>query len=445
MTQVGESVKPGVITPKPPKQPKALAVALLSITFDSGIKLFEVVKGGGENELPPAGTPHWKSKNIYPAVYVREGGKGETKDLVVQAQWAQQGLDGSAKLKGSTRDGSIVIEGDFSISGARGKADVSCTFTKRPDKVTNLGGGVPLRWQVTAGGTTVDCAGGSPVRLFFVDAKPLPIGWPGSFGYKAHYLRVVDWATRWAAGKAGEKDVLAALWSKFSDGKGAQVPHVTGFAYWKSNDPVQDLKTLVSPDSRVYQRGWSCRAIAHTFMECLALNGIQCTEVVPEAPADALMFLVQNWDVAATPLPNWNVRTDLYYAGTWLPSKSPPLNKPIGTSLTQDHGPSKTLPKLKVDMRKRAGVPAQGQPLAPLGFSNHWIVLVGGKLYDTSYGGMHANSMTTYATASLAGWLVGTLADTTVKTGWLKKEQSRAWLAHEVGGHSLDRSDGASN
>ncbi|MCW5633129.1 MAG: hypothetical protein KIT17_07305 [Rubrivivax sp.] len=441
MTQLGEPVHVGVVTDKKPEA-KVLAVAVVGITFKSGIKLFEVAKGGAASEVPPSGTPHWTSKAIHPAVYVREGGRGETKDVVVQVQWSQKGHDGSAKLEGRTRDGSIVIAGDFSISGQRGKADVNCTFTKKPDKVTNHGGGITLRWTVKAGGTTAEAAGGSPLRLYFVDAKPRPIGWTD---YKEHYVRVVDWATRWAAGKAGEKDVLAALWSKFSDGKGAQVPHVTGFAYWKTRRCIQRLDKLVQPDGGAYKLGWSCRAIAHTFMECLALHGIQCKEVIPNTAADTEMFLVKNWDVAAKPVPNWSAHPDVYYAGTWLSVDSPPLNRPVLTSLKQDPGTGKPGPALRIDMRKRSGVPAQGQPLAPLGFSNHWIVEVGGKLYDTSYGGVHPNSMTDYANASLSGWLLGVLNDTEVKTGWLRKARSMAWYAHAIGKHSLIRYDGASN
>lgn len=440
MTQLGEPVKVGVITSKPPK---ALAVAILSVTFKGIAKLYEVVKGGAENEVPAAGTPHWTSKGSHPALYVREGGTGETKDLVVQVQWSQEGHDGSAKLEGRTKDGGIVIAGDFSISGKRGKADVKCTFTKRPDKVANHGAGLSFRWNVTANGNAVGVSGGSPLKLYFVDAKPRPLNWGN---YKAHYVKAVDWATRWAAGKAGEADVLAAIWGKFSDGKGAHVPHVTSFAYWKTNNPVQNLKELIQPDGGVHKRGWSCRAIAHTFMECLALNGIQCLEVVPETAAGTDMFLVKNWDVSASPLPNWSKEPDLYYAGTWIDSTSPPLNMPVATSLKQDLGGAKPGPVLKIDMRKRSGVPAQGQPLAPLGFSNHWIVLVGGKLYDTSYGAVHANSMAAYGKASLGGWLVGGIADTKVASApWLAKRASMAWEAHAQASHTLDHAHGASN
>jgi hypothetical protein len=445
VTQVLEPVHAAAVAPKPVKK---LAVTLESVTFDSGIELYEVAKGGSESLLPPAGTPHWTKKASHPAVYVREGGSGETKELKCKVRWAQQGFDGKATLEGRSKDGSITISGDFDISGANGSAEFDCTFTKRPDKVANHGGGIGFRWRATTSGGAVNVDGGGVLRLFFVDAKPKPIAWSLD-GYPAHYLKVVDWATRWAAGKAGSSDVLAAIWSRFSTGTGARVPHATGFVYWRTNDPVQDLRTLIQPDGGVLKKGWSCRAIAHTFMECLAIHGITCLEVVPNCPSTAKLFLVQNWDVAASPLPNWSTRTDLYYAGSWVSSDLPPLNKPVATELRQDHGavaPKKD-PLLKIDMKKRPGVPAQGQPLAPLGFSNHWIVEVGGQLYDTSYGGVHPNSMSAYASASIAGWLVYVLKDkkVTAPGSWLTKVDSRAWLGHPVATHALVRQNGQRN
>ena len=136
----------------------------------------------------------------------------------------------------------------------------------------------------------------------------------------------------------------------------------------------------------------------------------------------------------------------MLFRSTWIDSSSPPLNKPVATSLKQDPGGGTPGPALKIDMRKRSGVPAQGQPLAPLGFSNHWIVLVGGKLYDTSYGAVHADSMAAYGKASLGGWLVGGIADTKVASApWLAKRASMAWQAHAEPKHTLDRAHGASN
>src|SRR5258706_4806816 len=158
------------------KKPTFLMAAVTAVTFDSGIKLYLVEAGGTETETPRSGTPHWGSGKVYPAVYVREGGSGETKKLKVKVEWSQKGTAGSAKLKGQTSTGTIVIEGNFSISGERGTADVSCEFTKRPSVVANFGSGVSFTWTVECSGETVPATGGNTVILYFVDAKPRPIG-----------------------------------------------------------------------------------------------------------------------------------------------------------------------------------------------------------------------------------------------------------------------------
>jgi hypothetical protein len=415
MTQLGEGVCVGTIGTAPLD---TLFVAVTAVTFESGIKIFDVEAGGAEVEIPAAGNPHWGLGSVVrPAVYVRQGGLGETKDLKVRVEWSQTGHDGAAKIEGRSVDGSIVIQGDFNISGQRGAADVAARFTTKPDKVTHLGGGIGFEWKVSAGADTAVATGGSPLKLFFVDAKPKPINW----SYAAHYLKIIDWVTTWASGKQGEAPVLAAIWDQFSDGTGARVPHVTGFVYWKTNfnTVIQVLPTVFQPDGHTAEFGWSCTAIAHTFMACLAVNGITCKEVVVNAPP-GMGFLVHNWDVQATPVPNWAKQPDRYYAGTWSDSDLPPLKVAAASGLKQQSATGPTTLPLVVDMKKRPGVPAQGQRQAPLMFRNHWIVEVNGSLYDTSYGAIHANSMTVYAKDSLAGWLVNRLPDTVVPTtSWL--------------------------
>jgi hypothetical protein len=442
MTQVGEGIAASIIQLL---FDDYLFVGVESVTFGSGVRVYEVGAGGTETEVPAAGTPHWTPTHSHPAVYVRQGGAGETKALKVRVEWSHHGRDGAARLKGVSSDGTTVIEGDFTIAGARGSADVACELTKRPATVANYGRGLGFTWTVTAGGETATAPGGTPLRLFFVDARPKPIAWGGE--YVGHYLPVVDWATRWASGTSGGAAVLAAIWDKFSDGAAARVPHATGFAYWKTNDPAQNLRDLLDPDFHANVKGWSCRAIAHTFMECLALHGIQCLEVIPNTAPGTRAFLVHNWTVRATTIPNWAPRPELYYAGSWVPSDRPPLNTSVPTSLKKLGPAGPSADPLEIDMLKRPGVPAQGQRRAPLLFSNHWIVEVGGQLYDTSYGIRHANDFVAYARTSLGGWLVGTLADT-YEEGWLwwvTSKASRAFVGMEISTHALVRQNGASN
>ena len=451
MTEVGEGIFAGII--------KAISTQYLfagieSVKFESGIEIYDVRSNGAEDLLPPAGKPHWGDAKNYPAVYVREGGAGETKDLKVKVKWCQKKCDGAAKLKGTSDDGKIVIEGGFNISGERGDAEVACQFTKKPDRVENYGRGIGMQWTVKAGGLTADATGAGLLKLFFVDSKPKPVGW----SYKKHYLKVIDWTTQWAKGKSGGADVFNALWNRFSDGTAARVPHVTGFSYWKTGDPVQDLKTLITPDGSALKKGWSCRAIAHLFMECLALHGLQCLEVVPVTAGGTYLFLVQNWDTKPTPTPNWEQYPDVYYAGSWIESSRPPLSTAVSTSLKKEvialgpvlpgHAPpiANTNDPIKIDMEKKPGVPAQGQPKPPLGFSNHWIVEANGFLYDTSYGARHANNIDQYRNAAVGGWLVGMKNDA-YKGGflWLTTKTSKAWQSRVRALYHLTRNNGSSN
>lgn len=440
MTQVGEGIVAAIVKLL---SDEYLFAAIAEVTFASGIPIFGIEAGGAETELPAAGTPHWGTGVTYPAVYVREGGTGGTNTLTVKVEWSQKGRDGSAKLKGESVDGLIVIEGDFSISGERGDAVVNCSFTKRPTVVANYGRGIGFVWTVTAGGQTVDAPGASMLELFFVDAEPKPVGWSE---YQNHYLRIIDWATAWAAGAAGEAAVFAALWGKFSNGTRARVPHVTGFSYWKTTSCAQNLINLLDPSFDAHSKGWSCRAIAHTFMACLSLHGIRCLEVIPNTAGGTRMFLVHNWQVDPSPTPNWENGPDLYYAGSWVDSSSSQHYDAVSSSLTKYKLTGYTTEALSHDMRKVPGVPAQGQNLAPLGFINHWIVEVGGLLYDTSYGLRHPNSMTTYASNSLGGWLIDTLPDQ-YQGGflWLTTKTSRAFRTYHISRNTLVRHNGSSN
>ncbi len=429
MAELGEGAAVPVI------KPKYINAAIVEVRFESGIELYELESSGAAKPLPPTGTPHWVEKGpAYPAVYVREGGAGEVKALKVKVSWDQQGCDGAAKLEGTSADGEVTIAGDFTVSGAKGTAEASCEFTKRPGVVKNYGRGESLAWQVTAGGETGAVRGGTPLKLFFVDQKPRPIAWIGT-GYKSFYLPIVDWATQWAEGKKDTAPVLAALWDKFSDGTGARVPHVTGFSYWKTAKPIQNLIELLQPGSKARRQGWSCTAIAHLFMECLALHGIQCREVVPLKAPETLIFLVKNWSHDARPVPNWPASPNDYYGGTWVGDARPPLHKRVRTSHAW-----------VIDFRKEPGVPAQGQRQPTLGFRNHWIVEVSGRLYDTSYGMAHPNDIGRYAERALAGWLADVIDDVREKSGPFPPDKMpQAWVCHVLPRHTLLRVDRASN
>src|SRR5216684_8457379 len=241
MTQVGEGVSVGLS-----KETKAkfILASIVEVWLESGIEIYQVDAAETATLLPPSGTPHWsRSKGSHPSVYVREGGAGETKKLKVKVSWVQQGCDGSARLEGTSPD--VKIAGDFSVSGPNGAATVDCEFTQRPTLVTNYGRGIQVAWGVTVAGECVAVSGGTPLKLYFVDQKPLLIDWKtkkrkpdGTFEEveenKSFYLPIVEWATRWAQATQGSTNVLAALWDRFSDGKAARVPHVTGFEYWKT-------------------------------------------------------------------------------------------------------------------------------------------------------------------------------------------------------------------
>lgn len=429
MTQIGEGVAAAII-----KFVKAnyLFAGVKEVTFDSGIEIYEVDRNGVESLVPAANTPHWGTAHRpHPAVYVRQGGAGETNGLRVKVEWDQHGCNGAAQIVGESSDGRMRIEGNFNIGAAHGEAIVNCSFTRKPNVVANYRRGSRFKWTVTAGGRSATASGGSPLKLYFLDQAPRPFGWV----YRRHYLTVIDWATDWAEGQSGSVNVFNALWSKFSDGTGAQIPHTTGFTYWKTGNPVQDLRSLVTPDGQARRRGMSCKAIAHMFMECLALHGMGCVEVVVDNPPGTMVFLVENWDVAVTPV-NWPAHPTLYYCGSWIDIDPPPFNKSVSSSFN-----------LTVDFRKQPGVPGQGQRKPPFGFQNHWIVQHGARLYDTSYGTDHPNNIDTYAGNSLAGWLVNVVADT-YQTGmlrWVRTRNSEAWVAEEVAQRNLQRANGATN
>jgi hypothetical protein len=224
------------------------------------------------------------------------------------------------------------------------------------------------------------------------------------------------------------------------------VPHVTGFSYWKTRECAQNLINLLDPSFNALAKGWSCRAIAHTFMACLSLHGITVLEVSPNRAGVTRMFLVHNWQKDPAPTPNWENGADLYFGGSWVDSASSQHYDAVQSSLTKYRLTGWTTEALSVDMRKVPGVPAQGQNLAPLGFVNHWIVQVAGELYDSSYGARHVNNITTYAQGALGGWLIDTLPDH-YQGGflWLTTKASFAFRTRDIALHQLIRHDGYTN
>jgi hypothetical protein len=293
--------------------------------------------------------------------------------------------------------------------------------------------GCNVVWELEANGNTHTLPT-TYLKLFFLDARPNPVSFAD--GYPRHFLGAVRWATEWADGKAGSVEVFRAIWAQF---KGPQVPHATGLAYWKTSWPAQNLSDVLRPGYADFY-GWSCRGIAHLFMECLALHAIACVEVIPNAPMGLLLFLVKNWRFLDSPVNPY--LCGLHYGGSWVDIAVAPLQRLVES----------TDPRIGTftrDCLKLPGVPAQGQNQAPLGFRNHWIVLAQGQLHDTSYGGEHPNDIDTYARSSIDGWLVRTLNDTykEVSGAGVKELACKAWLTvpHEGGLHRLIRIDGAKN
>jgi len=410
MTEVNEGVSPG--SEELPRM-KFILMGVLEIWFQSGIDTWGHQSDGTEEQHPPGNEPHWGSPVVYPAAYVRKGGDGETKALELKVSWSQNDCDGKATLTGLSSDKKIEIRAEIDIKGFFGTARVKGEMVKKPETVANYGGGEPFSWTLEAKGLTVTATGGSPLRLFFVDRKPRPLNW----SYENHYIRVIDWATKWAAGQAGEKPVLAALWNEFSTGERARIPHATGFVYWKTYPPLESLSNLIRPNGNAEKKGWSCTAVSHLFMACLSLHGILCQEIeitIPNAEINGIKpksFLVANWKKAPKPIPNWSKISVLYYGGSWknFPDRSPPLQEVGKTELLKNplpDAPGAGPGRLEIDMKKMPGIPAQGQLTPPGWFKNHWLVRVQGQLYDPSYGKIHANDLKRYTDVTVPGWLV---------------------------------------
>lgn len=419
MTEIGEGVGAGSET----DTGKSLSIVIVEIWFDSGIDLYDRRKDDTDAQLPPSGQPHWGSPSAgsYPAAYVRQGGSGETKKLRVKLRWFQRECDGEAKLIGAAPRDHLKIEGSFSISGETGEVMVDCEFVEKPTVVKNYRSTVGIAWGVEGGGMSVE-AQKTYHPLYFLDAAPRPIGW----SYKRHYHRAVDWSTQWSDGKSGASAVFAGIWAKFA---GPRVPHATGYAYWKTRACAQKLMDVVHPTFAA-KKGWSCKGIAHLFMECLALHGVQCQEIVVETYAGTAAFLVKNWRFKSKRA--LKHRTDPYpeyfYAGPWRDTVNAPTT--VVASL-------KGINVRGIDCSKRRGVPAQGQRRAPPIFGNHWIVRTQGKLYDTSYGGAHVDDIAVYTVAAIDGWLMAVAPGATASEWWT--------LPYEELTKQLDPTPGAAN
>ncbi len=187
--------------------------------------------------------------------------------------------NGSFKVAGSG-PGSLATDSQV-VQFANGVATATFTLKSVPAKVTRLNRAA-ITWTLRPTGgilkRAASCA--SEHTFYFVDADSLaPLGGK----WEKPYFELYDWACRWADGKKGKAAVIAAIWKKFSP---IQIPHDSGFIYWRNHesgvDPAQDVANAirsVDPAAADAQFAASCIVFDRMFMNTLAIHGIESSEV----------------------------------------------------------------------------------------------------------------------------------------------------------------------
>ncbi len=231
-----------------------------------------------------------------------------------------------------------------------------------------------LNWH--SGGTSM-----SPVYVTWHAAKPEII----FAGYK-YYLTLFDLSCKNANGATTESEIIASIWSEFTDHSVLRADGV----------PMQYYKDIFSPNVTLpnlikYADG-ECYTWAQLFLALLKIQGFSQPNNYMNITADysstgcgsISRFLVKDWNFG-TPgydcadMPYVNVYASDYYGAD--------------TAYRYDYA----------EVTDETGVMGQTEPNPASSFGNHQIAIVNGKYYDGSYGVLY-ETFDDIKLGAISGW-----------------------------------------
>lgn len=235
---------------------------------------------------PAAGGPHWRQGSAasspefsWPGVYLRRGAAGAPAAQLTASFETLPPVSVSAKIKAQTSTGIVLAEKTVSFSGGVA-SNVTFDIQNLPATAKKLDG-IEFQWTYQVGSDPEKTANSTKHTLFIVDERPKP----ANNRYVDQYLwEIFEWSCGWADGVTGHQAVLDAVWGHFNP---VQSSHETGLVYWKNHNigisPAQDLVTAIQSqdDPNVLQKSAaSCIVFDRVLLNCLAVHGIACAEIM---------------------------------------------------------------------------------------------------------------------------------------------------------------------
>lgn len=166
-----------------------------------------------------------------------------------------------------------------------------------------------------------------------------------------------------AKGKTTDTDIIAGIWSDFTDREVNRVDGGLTLAYYRDY-----TGTVTSTRELIKTRDGQCGAWCSLFVDMLKVHGIDNVKEgrTIRCPSGE-GFLVKNWDFSVTP--SGTLPHPYEIEGLQISSG--------GYSWTSS------------DLTDLTGAPGQGRNNPKSFFYNHFIVQIGSNYYDPSYGKMH--------------------------------------------------------
>ena len=307
--------------------------------------------------MPAGGDVHWKRRAgttqeeiSWPAAYIRDGATGAgAKKVHVAFSASDVAFNGSLLIKAVSDVGITIPETAVSFTSGK-TAEIPFDLKNLPKTVRWLSG-LTFHWKYRSSTNPNSIPAHDTRHTFFIlDAPPLKANLDDEDKF---LFEILDWACRWASGRSGSANVLAAIWEHFHP---VRAEHDTGLVYWKNHQipyinrimPQNIVDAIQAQDDSDPKRrnGASCIVFDRIFINCLLAHGITAAEIMV-IPSRILSRGPWNFD-----------RSGITYECTGWNAKS---------------------------------IIGQGNPHSPSGWGSHWVADVhessgNWQIYDPSYG-----------------------------------------------------------
>ncbi len=358
--------------------------------------------------------------------------------------------DAQVKIRAKGSDGIEVRESSVSLAGDIATLDLipcateSGTPTKWPDTVkfysrsdTDGFSAFTLDWEIKFGSSEWVKIGSTKHQVYITLGKPIKEGYGLA---KKNHESLFYIGCKNANGKSDQKDVVAGIWSDFTDRKVSRVdpetgigtrdlsqepPYPGGMIYWKNG---MASASIGGAHSLLFHGHDVCWNWSDFFQSLLNFQGIQGHQRVAITCSD---FTI-DYESAVTAYREFsNFQGNLTCSAESSPSNAVPGDRHLYISQRIFFVKQLSLSEKTIVERPQAGFPgssskAQGNDNARAFFADHHIVSYDGEWYDPSYGtgpfegeGVHAQWEESSLQLFGSAIVVQERQDTTMEPGYI--------------------------